>query len=66
MCRILGVCIPDLQNKTLYMLLSCHDHPTPTAPTDIVEYSPEALPLCSHDQFMAQAKAVESTPTEVQ
>jgi len=66
MCRILSVHILDSQNKTLYMLLSHHDHPTPTAPTDIVKYRPEALPLHSHDQFMAQAKAVESMPTEVQ
>ncbi len=45
------------------MLLSCSNHP---APTGVVEYSPENLPLCSHDQFMAQAKAVESVPTGIQ
>ena len=34
-------------------------------PTDVVEYHSENLPLRLHDQFMAQAKAVESAPTEV-
>jgi len=34
-------------------------------PTDVVEYHPERLPLCSHDYFMVQAESVESAPTEV-
>src|SRR5258708_17165725 len=38
------------------------NHP---APTGDVEYSPENLPLRSHDQFMLQAKAVESAPTGI-
>jgi hypothetical protein len=63
MCRILGIRIPDSRNKTLYVPLSRRGHP---APTDIVEYRPETLPLRSHDQFMAQAKEVESAPTEIQ
>ena len=63
MCRISSICIPDLRNKTLYMLLSHRNHP---APTDIVKYHPEKLPLCSHEQFMMQAKEVESVPTETQ
>src|SRR6266849_7521667 len=63
MCRILRICTPDSQNKTLYVPLSRHNHPTPT---DVVEYRPEKLPLCSHDGFMAHVKAVESAPTEVQ
>src|SRR5260370_37633262 len=46
----------------LYVPLSCCNHPTPTG---VVEYSPENLLLCSHDQFMVQAKAVESTPTGI-
>ncbi len=62
-CRILGIRILDSRNKTLYVPLSRRNHPTPT---DIVEYRPENLPLRSHDQFMAQAKAVESVPTEIQ
>src|SRR5229473_3187149 len=45
------------------MPLSCCNHPTLTS---VVEYSSENLPLCSHDQFMAQAKAVESVPTGIQ
>jgi hypothetical protein len=61
MCRILGIRIPDAQNKTLYVPLSRRNHPTPT---DVVEYHPEKLPLRSHNDFMAQAKAVESAPTE--
>ena len=63
MCGILGIRIPDSRNKTHYVPLSRRNHP---APTDVVEYRPEELPLRSHDQFMAQAKAVESAPTEVQ
>src|SRR5258708_16032680 len=47
----------------LYVPLSCRNHP---APTGVVEYSPENLPLRSHDQFMVQAKAVESAPTGIQ
>jgi len=47
----------------LYMPLSCRNHPMPT---DIVEYYPEMLPLCSYDLFMAQAKSVQSASTEVQ
>src|SRR5216684_6901778 len=58
MCSIRAIRIPDLRNKTLYVLLSRRNHPTPTG---VVKYSPENLPLRSHDQFMVQAKAVEST-----
>src|SRR5260370_12695998 len=39
------------------------NHPTPTG---VVEYSPENLPLRSHDQFMAQAKVVEPVPPGIQ
>ena len=63
MCEIKGIHIPDLRNKMLYVLLSHRNHP---APTDVVEYHPEDLPLCSHDLFMAQAESVRSAPTEVQ
>jgi hypothetical protein len=63
MCSIRAIRIPDSRNKTLYVPLSRRNHP---APTDVVEYRPENLPLRSHDQFMAQAKAVESAPTEIQ
>ena len=62
MCGILSICIPDLQNKAHYIPLSHLNHP---APTNVVKNRPEKLLLCSHDQFMAQAKAVESAPTEV-
>src|SRR6267142_675627 len=62
MCGILSIRIPDLRNKMLYVPLSCHNHPMPT---DVVEYCPEKLPLRSHDSFMVQAKAVESTPTKI-
>jgi hypothetical protein len=63
MCSIVAICMPDSRNKTLYVLLSHRNHPTPT---NVVEYRPENLPLHSHDHFMAQAKAVESVPTEMQ
>jgi len=63
MCEIRGIRILNLQNRTLYVPLSCRNHPKPT---DVVEYRPERLPLRSHDSFMVQANAVESTPTEVQ
>jgi len=63
MCGILSICIPDLQNKMLYMPLSRCNHPMPT---NVVKYCPEKLPLHSHDSFMAQAKAVESVPTKIQ
>ena len=63
MCGILGIHILNSQNKTLYVPLSCHNHPVLTG---VVKYCPEELPLHSHDHFMAQAKAVESAPTEVQ
>jgi hypothetical protein len=63
MCSIVTIRMPDSRNKTLYVLLSCRNHPVPT---DVVEYRPENLPLCSHDHFMVQAKAVESAPTEMQ
>jgi hypothetical protein len=62
MCRILGICISDSQNKILYVPLSHCNHP---APTNVVEYRPENLPLRSHEHFMAQAKAVESAHTEI-
>ena len=63
MCEIWGICIPNLRNRTLYVLLSRCNHPKPT---DVVKYHLERLPLCSHDSFMAQANTVESVPTEVQ
>jgi len=63
MCEIQGIGIPDLQNRTLYMLLSRRDHPKPM---DVVEYHPVRLLLRSHDSFMAQAKSVLSAPTEIQ
>jgi hypothetical protein len=63
MCEILGIRIPDLQNKMLYMPLSCCNHPVPS---DIVEYRPERLLLHSHNHFMVQANMVKSAPTEVQ
>jgi hypothetical protein len=46
----------------LYVPLSHCNYP---APINVVKYHPETLPLCSHDRFMAQAKSVESVPTEV-
>jgi hypothetical protein len=63
MCSIVAIRMPDLRNETLYVPLSCCNHP---APTDVVEYHLENLPLRSHNHFMAQAKAVESVPTEMQ
>jgi len=63
MCGILGIRILNSRNKMLYVPLLHHNHPTLTG---VVEYRPEELLLCSHDHFMAQAKAVESAPTEVQ
>ena len=63
MCRIQGIHILDSQNKTLYVLLSCRNHPVPT---NVVDYHADELLLCSHDSFMAQAKAVESMPIDVQ
>jgi hypothetical protein len=63
MCNIRSIRIPDSRNKTLYVPLSHRNHP---APTDVVEYRPENLPLRSHNQFMAQAEAVQSEPTEMQ
>jgi hypothetical protein len=62
MCSIVGICTPDLRNKVLYVPLSRHNHP---APTDVVEYCPENLPLRLHNDFMAQAKAVKSAPTQI-
>ena len=50
MCRIQGICILDLRNKMLYVLLSRRNHPTPT---DVVNYYADELPLRSHDSFMA-------------
>ena len=63
MCKIQGIRIPDSQNNMLYVLLSCLNHP---APTGIVEYDPENLPLHSHDRIIAQANSVESAPTKAQ
>jgi len=62
-CKIKGIGIPDLQNRMLYVPLSRHGHPQAT---DVIEYRPEELPLRSHNRFMAQAKTVESAPTETQ
>ena len=62
MCEIQGIRIPDSRNKTLYVPLCRRNYPVPI---DVVEYHPETLPLRSHDRFMAQAKSVESAPTEV-
>src|SRR5260221_5262988 len=63
MCGIQGIRIPNSQNKMHYVPLCCRNHP---APTDVVQYHPENLPLRSHDSFMAQAKLVESASTEIQ
>jgi len=63
MCEIRGIRIPNLQNRMLYVPLSCCNRPKPT---NVVKYCPERLPLRSHDSFMAQANTVESAPTEVQ
>ena len=62
MCGIQGIHIPGSRNKTLYMPLSHCNHPMPT---DVVEYHPEKLLLRSHNCFIAQAKLVESVPTEI-
>ena len=62
MCSIVGIRAPDSRNKVLYVPLSRQNHPVPT---DVVEYRPENLPLRSHNDFMAQAKAVESAPTQI-
>ena len=62
MCEIRGIRIPDSRNKTLYVPLSRRNH---LAPTDVIEYRPERLPLRSDDSFMVQAEAVESAPTEI-
>jgi len=61
MCKIQGIGIPGLQNKTLYVPLSCCIG-NRRMPTNVVEYDPERLPLCLHDSFMAQAKSVEAAP----
>ena len=45
------------------MPLSRRNHPTPNG---VVEYDLENLPLRWHESFMAQAKLVESAPTDVQ
>lgn len=63
MCEIKGIGIPNSRNRTLYVPLSRRGHPRAT---DVIEYRPEELPLRSHNRFMAQAKAVESAPTETQ
>ena len=63
MCEIQGIGILDSQNRTLYMPLSCCDHPKPT---DVVEYHPVRLLLRLHNSFMVQAKSVLSMPTEIQ
>src|SRR5260370_41524319 len=63
MCSTRALRLPAPQTKPLYVRLSRRNHP---ALTSVVEYSPENLPLRSHDQFMAQAKAVESVPTGIQ
>jgi hypothetical protein len=63
MCSIVAIRTPDSRNKIHYVPLSRRNHP---APTDVVEYRPESLPLRSHDHFMAQAEEVESAPTEIQ
>ena len=46
----------------LYVPLSHLNHP---APTGIVEYDPENLPLRLHNRIIAQANSVESMPTKV-
>ncbi len=43
-----------------------HSHCNHPMPTNVVEYCLEKLWLRSYDHFMAQVKAVESVPTEVQ
>jgi len=63
MCKIKGIGIPDLRNRTLYVPLSRHGYPRAT---DVIEYRLEELPLHLHDRFMVQAKTVESAPTETQ
>jgi hypothetical protein len=62
MCNIHGVRNPDSQKTTLYVPLSRRNLPTSA---DVDEYRPEELPLRTHDEFMAQAKKVESADTEV-
>ena len=42
---------------------ACHNLCTSA---NVNEYRPEELPLCMHDEFMTQAKEVESAGTEVQ
>jgi len=62
MCSIVAIRMPDSRNRVLYVPLSRRNHP---AQTGVVEYHPANLPLRSHDRFMAQAKEVESAPTEI-
>ena len=62
MCEIQGIRIPDSRNKSLYVPLSRRNHPRPT---DVIEYHLNKLPLCEHHHLMAQAKSVESVPTEI-
>jgi hypothetical protein len=55
MCTIKGIQMPNLQNKMLYMPLSCCNHPEPT---DIDEYDLGNLPLCEHNFFLVQAESL--------
>jgi hypothetical protein len=62
MCKIQGICISDLQNNMLYVPLPHLNHP---APTSIIKYDLENLPLHLHNHIMAQANSVESMPIKV-
>ena len=62
MCSIHGIRIPDSQTTTHYVLLS---HCNLPMSADVDEYRPEELPLRTHNEFMVQAKKVESADTEV-
>jgi hypothetical protein len=64
MCGILGLRIPDSRATTHYVPLDRSRHPNVINNAAAVSsYKPTDLPLRTHDQFMAQAREVQSAPT---
>jgi hypothetical protein len=61
-CKIKGVRVPsEKQNKRYYVPLDRSTHPlVEEDPTQIPVYNPHALPLRTHEEFMCQAREVET------
>lgn len=63
MCNIKGLRVPNSRAPTHYVPLDRARHPSVRNTESIKQYDPAALPVRTHLEFLAQAREVQSAPT---